>query len=379
MKKICFVTTIYLTYHCFLKGLSAYLHDSGYEVHLICGMDSVDHEDLPSFVVYHPVKMERGVSLSSFGAIRQIYRILAANKFDIVQYSTPNAAFYTSIAAKLASVPVRLYCQWGIRYMGFEGMSRRLFYLLEKITCRYSTFVEAESHGIRNYALQQGLYPPDKSCVVWNGSACGVDLKEFDFAKKEAWRKTVREKHGIKPEDFVFCFSGRLTADKGVNELFEAFLSLKDEHAKLIMLGFVDDESTLNKPLLEKIRHDPHVIFTGFIPEPGQYYAASDAFVSPSYREGFGLVAVEAQAMGLPAIVTDVPGQIDAILPDQTGLLCKVKDSGSLYSAMKKLIDDPDLTRRMGLNAERYVRESYDQKVLFEKLLAHREQLIGRA
>ena len=142
MKKICFVTTIYLTYKSFLKEFSKYLHETGeYEISLICNDEESIREDLPNYVHYYPVNMKRGVSLSAFSAIQSITRILKEKEFDIVQYSTPNAAFYTSIASKKAKVPVRLYCQWGIRYMGFEGAKRKIFKFLEKITCKNSTYI----------------------------------------------------------------------------------------------------------------------------------------------------------------------------------------------------------------------------------------------
>ena len=152
MKKICFVTTIYGTYRAFLKSFATYLHETGeYDIYLICNEEDCIIDDIQDFVTYLPVKMDRGVSLSAFSSIRAITKIIKGNKFDIVQYSTPNAAFYTSIAAKKAKVPVRLYCQWGIRYMGFEGWKRLLFKMLEKITCDNSTYIEVESHNIRNF------------------------------------------------------------------------------------------------------------------------------------------------------------------------------------------------------------------------------------
>ena len=218
MKKICFVTTVYVTYKSFLKQLSQYLYDSGeYDVSLICNNEEGVLDDLPSFVHYYPVNMKRGVSFSAFKAIRQISEILEKEKFDIVQYSTPNAAFYTSIAAKNKNIPVRLYCQWGIRYMGFEGWKRKIFKYLEKKTCDNSTFIEVESHNIRNFSLRENLYTSDKSCVIWNGSASGVDLNKFNITKKEYWRKRVRSKYNLQEKDIVFVFAGRLTADKGVN------------------------------------------------------------------------------------------------------------------------------------------------------------------
>lgn len=380
MKKICFVTTIYLTYRMFLKQLSYFLNETGeYDISLICNEELGIADDLPEFVHYYPVRMERGISLSAVSAIKDIEKILKNNKFDIVQYSTPNAAFYTSIAAKKVNVPVRLYCQWGIRYMGFEGWKRGLFKFLEKKTCDNSTFIEVESHNIRDFSLDEKLYTPERSCVIWNGSASGVDLKKFDIQKREQWRNEIREKYQIKSDEVVFAFAGRLTADKGVNELLEAFLSAVEEKnsARLMIMGGMDNSASLNETLMHQAEHSDKVIFTGSVPDIERYYAAADVFVAPSYREGFGLVVVEAEAMGLPAIVSDVPGQIDAIVPNVTGLTCKVKDVDTLEAAMKKMIDEDELRLRLGKAAAEFAESKFEQTKLFSYLKEHRDQLIG--
>ena len=380
MKRICFVTTIYMTYKSFLKNLSIYLHDTGeYDISLICADEQEAHEDVPDFVHYFPVKMERGVSLSMFESIKQIQVVLEKEKFDIVQYSTPNAAFYTSIAAKKAKVPVRLYCQWGIRYMGFEGWKRTLFKKLDKITCDNSTFIEVESDNIREFSLKEKLYTADRSCVIWNGSASGVDLSKFDISKKEQWNNEIRKKYDISENDVVFSFAARLTADKGINELLEAFTNLveKYDNIKLLVMGGMDDSGSINNELVKIAKNSGKVIFTGSVPDVERYYAASDVFVAPSYREGFGLVVIEAESMALPAIVSNVPGQIDAIVPNETGLDCVVKSSLSLQKQMEKLILDTELRKRLGANAQKFVEDNFEQKKLFEYLKKHRDELIG--
>lgn len=380
MLKICFVTTIYSTYRAFLKNLSGYLYDTGeYDISLICADEQEVHDDVPDFVHYFPVKMERGVSLSMFESIKQIQVVLEKEKFDIVQYSTPNAAFYTSIAAKKAKVPVRLYCQWGIRYMGFEGWKRALFKKLEKITCDNSTFIEVESDNIREFSLKEKLYTADRSCVIWNGSASGVDLSKFDISKKEQWNNEIRTKYDISDNDVVFSFAARLTADKGINELLEAFTNLveKYDNIKLLVMGGMDDSGSINNEFVKNAENSGKVIFTGSVPDVERYYAASDVFVAPSYREGFGLVVIEAEAMALPAIVSDVPGQIDAIVPNETGLDCVVKSASSLQKQMEKLILDTELRKRLGANAQKFVEDNFEQKKLFEYLKKHRDELIG--
>lgn len=381
MKKICFVTTVFVTYKSFLIDLSKYLYKTGeYDISLICNNEDVIEEIIPEFVHYHPVSMQRGVSLSMFSAIKEIQKIFEKEQFDIVQYSTPNAAFYASIAAKRAKVPVRLYCQWGIRYMGFEGWRRQLFKFLEKMTCKNSTYIEVESHNIRNFSLEEGLYTKEKSCVIWNGSACGVDLKRYDMDKKETWRTSIRKELNISKEDVVFAFAARLTADKGINELLDAFMKLEASYSnvKLLVMGGMDNSDSLDAELMRKAKKTENIIFTGNVAGIERYYAASDIFVAPSYREGFGLVVIEAEAMGIPAIVSNVPGQIDAIEDNVTGLSCQVKDADSLKQSMEYMLDHVEKRISMGKAAREFVEMNFEQEHLFQYLKEHRDLLIRR-
>lgn len=381
MKKICFVTTVFVTYKSFLTQLSKYLYESGeYDVSLICNEEDGIRDLIPHFVHYHPVVMHRGISWSMISAIREIKRILEKNKYDLVQYSTPNAAFYTSIAAKRANIPVRLYCQWGVRYMGFEGWKRALFKWIEKKTCENSTFIEVESHNIRRFSLEEGLYSKEKSCVIWNGSACGVNLDKFNIKKKAKWRTEIRRKYNIYENELVFAFAARLTADKGINELIKAFLNmeLNYENIKLIIMGAMDDSTSLDLDQIKRARQSKNVIFAGNVDDIEKYYAAIDVFVAPSYREGFGLVVIEAESMGVPAIVSDVPGQIDAIQNGITGLSCKVKDFVSLQECMEKLMIEFDMREKMGVSARKFVEDNFEQRKLFQYLKEHRDLLINR-
>lgn len=380
MKKICFVTTIYGTYKAFIWNFASYLHNTGeYEIYLICKEEEQIKTHLQDFVHYIPVKMERGISLSAFTSIKEMISVFKKYKFDIVQYSTPNASFYASIASKIAKIPVRLYALWGIRYMGFEGWRRVLFKTLEKITCKLSTYVEVESDNLRNFSLKESLFSQDKSCVVWNGSASGVDFTKFDISSKEQWRKEIRTELNITDEEVVFSYAARLTADKGLNELLEAFFNLKEKYdnIRLIIMGGMDDEASLNAELMDKAEKSSKVIITGSVPDVEKYFSATDVFVSPSYREGFGLVVIEAESMGLPAIVSNVPGQIDAIVPEKTGLPCEVKDVQSLQKQMEVLINDKEQRTYLGNNARKFVEDNFEQQKLFEHLKKHKDDLIG--
>lgn len=392
MKKICFVTTISATLSAFLMDFASYLHNSGqWEVTFICNTDDEFAKKLPEYIRYIPVPMKRGISFDGLRAVKNLKRIFAEERFDIVQYATPNAALYASVAARGSKVPVRIYTQWGIRYMGFEsGWKRKLFKLLEKKVCKNSTRIEPESFGIRDFAVSEGLYAADKAEVVGSGSACGVDLHKFDISKKDTWRREIRSRHGLSDNEVVFGFAARLCRDKGINELLCAFRGAYEKWhgeeqaegqsgkigAKLLVMGGMDDESSLDGELLEWAEKCEDVIFCGRVTDVMKYYAALDVFVSPSYREGFGLVLIEAQAMGVPVIATDVPGQIDAFLPDSTGIAVRVRDAVTLEYALIRMYGDTDMRERMGERAHGFAAEGFEQNALFALLKKARDEAV---
>lgn len=383
-KKICFVTTIPGTIRAFLLDFAQYLikeHD--YDVTFICSYEDFLQPLLTEGMHYIPVNMKRGIGFDGLSVIAKMYKIFKKGKFDIVQYATPNASLYASIAAKCAAVDNRLYTHWGSRYMGFKGgLSRFIFKTIEKISCSNATTIETESFSLMEYSVKDGLYSKEKAKVVWNGSACGVKLSGYDMNKKLEWRNKIRTKYNIPKNVIVFGWCGRITRDKGHNELFSAFreINKRNKSARLLMVGRYDNVETIDKELFDWAQSCPEVIFTGRVPssEVPAMYSAMDVFCSLSYREGFGLVVIEAAAMGLPGIVTDVPGQVDTIEDGITGLSVHDHDAESVVNAMNYYINNPKNIVLMGDNARKQVEEKYDQEKLFEKLAESRNNLINR-
>ena len=383
MKKICFVTTISLTIKSFLMDFAEYLvKEHGYEVYFMCDTD----DDLPNHLKegmhYIPVPMKRGISFDGVKVIMRMKKVFEYEQFDIIQYATPNAALYASIAANMAGVKNSLYTHWGSRYMGYSGgVCRFIFKTLEKIACKNSTIIETESFSLMEYSIKDGLYPREKASVIWNGSACGVKLENYLLDNRDKWRAEVRKQYGIPEDSVVFGWCGRITRDKGHNELFEAFREINktDKSARLLMVGDYDNVETLDKELFEWTKACPEVVFTGRVPFDmvQNMYSAMDVFCSLSYREGFGLVVIEAAAMGLPGIVTDVPGQMDTIESNVTGISVHDHDVKTVVDAMKFYIKNAVRLKEMGNEARKQVEEKYDQKVLFEKLAKHRNEIIA--
>lgn len=382
-KKICFCTTLGGTLG-FVKELSLYLVErENYEVTWLAG----DDERIHKFVSEHehirfiPLNMKRGLGLDGPKIIWKMYRIFKREKFDIVQYSTRNAGTWAAIAAWMAGVKTRLYCQWGMMFIALRGFKRALLKWDEKLIVRLSTVVESESFSMYETAIAHGIYKKDKASVIWNGSACGVAIEKYDMTQKAAWRKEVREEYGISEDATVFGYCGRITRDKGLNELFAAFKTVtenipKGKQTYLMIIGRDDHSETINPELFAWAKSSPFVKFTGYTTNVPKYYSALDVFTSLSYREGFGLVVIEAAAMGVPGIVSDALGQRDTIEHMKTGYSVRTYHVDDVVDAMNFYIAHPEKAVEMGATARKVAEEQYEQKELLKRLAEHRNQLI---
>lgn len=374
MKRICFVTTVPGTIRAFILPLAEYMHENTkWDISFICSDNENFEKSLPEYIHFYPVHMERGISLAGVKAMFQIKKILKKEKFDMVQYSTPNASLYTAMAAKSAKIPIRLYCQWGIAYVGFNGLKREIFKTVEKFVCGLSTYVQPDSKSNLNFARSEGLYSEKKSSVIWNGSACGVSLDKFNIQRKNEYRSYIREKYNIGRNTFVYIFIGRVTRDKGINELLSAFKKLNDDSV-LFLIGKNEVDTSVNRELYDWSLENKNIIYTGNVDDVERYLSASDCYVLPSYREGFGMSVIEAEAMGVPVIVTDIPGPVDAVIDNKTGLLVKKGDENFLLDAMKKI---RKLNyQEMGKEGHKFASDNFEQKQLFDKIIESRNELL---
>jgi len=381
-KKICFITTLPVTIEAFLLSQTEYLLTNGWDVSLICSKDYEFAKKIPRGVKYFPLPFKRGID--PFGmprAMIKLFRLFKRERFDIVQYSTPNASFYASIAAWLARIPVRLYAQWGLRYVGFTGFRRSLFKQIEFWCCRCSTIIEPVSVSNLEFAIKEELYHRDKGRVLWNGSASGVNLERFDITQKKVWRSAYRKKMGYDSHDLIIGFVGSIRSDKGCNELIVACRSFFSDmpNARLLLIGDKHFYATIEKDLRNWVNLSGQVRFIPPNSKIPQYMACMDILSLPSYREGFGMVIVEAEAMGIPVVVSDVPGPIDAMRHDETGLIVPVKDANALATALQVLLNDFAKRTAYGAAAEEFVRNNFDQKEFLRRVLDDKVRLLAES
>ena len=381
-KKICFVVTVSMTVDQFLRFGFEEFHNNGYDISLVCDMDQEYIDTLPEYVTPYPIKMSRGIDPKGMiKAISKMTKIFRTNKFDIIQYSTPNASFYASIAAKRAKIPVRLYCQWGLVFLGFSGVKRCIFKFIEKLVCKNSTDIQPDSKGNLDFCRENGFYNEEKSRVVWNGSANGINLSKFDYSKKNLFAKQIREEYCIDEDKIVLGFLGRVGKDKGFEELMRSFqiLCSKYDNLCLLYVGPNEKPDSVSSESLEYFESCKNIIYTGgWVDDTERYFAVMDILIFPSYREGFGSVVIEAESMGVPVVVSDIPGPQNGMIEEITGYKVPVKDVVSIVEKVSILIEDEQKRKEFGKAGRNFVVQNFDSEILLKKIIENRDWLISR-
>lgn len=379
--KICRIATVPFFLQNHLRGQIVATVAAGHEVTLI----SSEGPEMGALSAIHgirffPIEIPRKISpWQDLKAGWQLYRLFRTMRFDIVHSTTPKAGMVTAIAAYLAGVPVRLHTFTGQVWMEKKGLVRFLAKNGDRMTALFTTQCYADSPSQREYILQAGVVARQKIRVIGKGSLAGVDLTRFNSEVWAARKGAIRSELNLSPETQVITFIGRMAKDKGIDELISAFGMLDKETRSGLALLFVGpreaDWMTLSAETRRAIEDDPSIKFVGYSSEPERYLAITDIFCLPSYREGFGNVVIEAAAMGVATVGTDIVGLRDAIVDGVTGMLVPPKDAVALSRALLKLLQDSGLRNIMGAKAQARVRQDYDASKVNAAVLEEYEQL----
>ncbi len=312
-------------------------------------------------------------------AVYKLYRFLQQEKPSIVHSHTPKAGIVGMLAAYLAKVPHRLHTVAGLPLMEATGFKRRILNIVEKSTYRFATAIYPNSQGLYDFILSENFTSKNKLKIIGKGSSNGIDTNYFSTDHfPEVEQKQMKEELGIDRDDFVFVFVGRIVRDKGINELVSAFVKLQKEHVKcsLLLIGpFEEDLDPLDPQIVEEIHQHPRIYTTGYQQDVRPYFALSDALAFPSYREGFPNVVLQAGAMGLPSIVSDINGCNEIIEADVNGIIVPVKDEQSLYNAMHRLISEPLLAHKLSEKSRSLITSKFERKQVWNALLENYRQL----
>jgi glycosyltransferase involved in cell wall biosynthesis len=412
------MTTIPLSLDKLLSGQFTYMQKQGIEVLLASSEgEEIKKIEEETGLKVHVLPLTRAISpWQDLKALWATYRLIKRIKPDIVHTHTPKAGLIGMLAAYLAGVPVRMHTVAGLPVMETTGIKKKTLMLTEKLTSWAASGVYPNSFALKEYMIQKKLAPQRKLRVLAKGSSNGINLSHYDpQCYKEGANVRLRESLGIQKTDFVFTFIGRLVGDKGINELVEAFNTplpplkggtdgvsiLKGgTDGESILKGGTDGESILKggittsspleggqrgvfllligseepnlDPLQEKTRaaidQNPNIITTGWQDDVRPYLAITDVFVFPSYREGMPNVVLQAGAMGLPQIVTDINGSNEIVKHGENGIIVPSKDIESLQKAMQQLMTDDSLRVKMKEVAREHIASRFDQKLVWDAL-----------
>lgn len=330
-----------------------------------------------------PIEMTRTISpIKDLKSVWLLYKLFKKEKPLIVHTHTPKAGTVGMLAAKLAGVPHRLHTIAGLPLLEVSGKKRRLLDLVEKATYACATHIYPNSKGLYDIILANKFTEARKLKVIGQGSSNGIDTAHFDPGSYSIEEKQkLRLKHQMNEDDFVFIFVGRLVKDKGINELLEAFrkLSQQNSKAKLLLVGFLETGlDPLSNFSLEVLETNDNITFVGFQRDVRPYFAISDALTFPSYREGFPNVVMQAGAMGLPSIVSDINGCNEIVIDGENGIIIPPKKTDVLYNAMLRFVQDKELLSKLKSNARRMIVERYEQQVVWNAILTEYKQLEER-
>lgn len=369
--KLLYAVTVPISIH-LLRGQLSEMKRRGYEVTLLCSpgeklIDAGEQEGIKTV----PIMMARTINpVRDLVSLFKLVRYLRKNKPDITNVGTPKAGLLVGLAAWISRVPVRIYTQRGLRMETLAGWKRILLYATEKLTCAIAHRVWCISPSMRDSSIRLGLVSARRAIVLGHGSSNGLDMARFPIYE-ERWASRIaelRKELKLSSDAQVIGFSGRMTIDKGVEELVKVFDKLRDTlpSIKLLLVGTFEAEDPVPARLRERIENDPNIIMAGYQKEPAPYYGLMNVFLFPTYREGFGNVILEASAAGVPVVTNNVTGARDAVMHGESGLVVKARDVAELTNAVELLLTNPSEAERLGINGRRRVEQFFRSEVIWE-------------
>jgi len=378
-KKIAFVVAIPLTARAFLMDHFDYLLKE-YDVHLVANFPSEEEkrEFEAKGIICHNVPIQRAITVGGdLKGLIALRRLFKQEKFECVHSVTPKAGLLTALAGWLAGVPNRVHIFTGQVWATRKGAMRLMLKGMDKLISTLNTKLLVDGEGQRQYLIKEGILSEKNSLVPAEGSIAGIKLDRYVIS--EDVRNEERKNLGLTDNDVVYIFLGRLNHDKGIGELFEAFnrLVVERENAKLLFYGMDEEGYDQKADNYPNIKRGVNYFFPGLTKTPFNALQAGDVFVLPTWREGFGVSVLEAQALGLPVITSDAYGVVDASVEGVTGFRCKVNDPEGLYKCMKNYYDNAEMRKAHGLAGRKRVEEHFSNDRVSGAWLEIYKEMLG--
>jgi glycosyltransferase involved in cell wall biosynthesis len=375
-KKIIRITTVPISMNKILEGQMAYIND----YYNLIGASRYVEKDFKEIKEREGIKMLvipfcRTINLrQDLVSLYELIKLFRKEKPDLVHTHTPKAGLLGMLAAKITNVPLRLHTVGGMPLMGVTGKRLKILRFMEKLTYKYAHKIYPNSVGLKDFILQNKFTTLDKIKVLGNGSSNGVDTSFYnkDYPNAEVEALNLKQRLGIETSDFIFMFLGRLAKDKGIIELVSAFnkLSGNNPNLKLLLVGPLEEENgSLPKETLQIIKNTKAIIYPGRTDNVRAFLKLADVFVLPSFREGFPNALLQAGAMSLPLIATNINGSNEIIEDNKTGFLVPIQDEKSLLHKMKFLYENSETRINFGDKIRETIEEKFKQSIIWEELL----------
>lgn len=377
-RRVCFVTSAPITLSVFFRAHLAVLRQE-YDVTLVSNGSAHDVAPLlGSHVGFVPLRIERRISIARDAtALVNLYRLFRRERFNSVHSMTPKAGLLAMVAARFAGVPHRIHTFTGQVWATRTGVRRMVLKSLDRLLSTSATALLADSESQSRFLIENGIGRPGQIAVLADGSVAGVDLERF--RPRSETRGRMRRDYGISDDAVLFMFLGRLSLDKGLGDLARAFAITATKAPSVHLLVVGPDEDGFESELSRLAACFPGRVHSfGFADRPEDHMAAADVFCLPSYREGFGVVIIEAAAVGLPAIASRIYGITDAVEDGVTGLLHTAGSASEIAQAMQRLASDETLRRRMGDAARARVATRFSEARLTTAFCEFYRTLFGR-
>ncbi len=346
----------------FLRGQAAFMRERGIQLGAISSPGpELEDFGMTESVDTFGIPISRHISpVADLVSIARLVRRFRLEKPDIVHTHTPKGGLLGTIAAWLARVPVRVHTIHGLVYMTSSGRKRQLLMAAERLTCRLANDVLCVSESVRGIAIDDGIVPHSKVKVLGNGSANGINTG-VDFNPENYSRDEMRAAYGLPLDAQVVLFVGRLSRDKGISELAQAWASLAETYpySTLMLAGDVDDRDPVESRVMQRLLSDNRVTHLGHHTQIAELLSVANVLVLPTYREGFPTVLLEASAMAVPIVATDVPGCQDAVVNGVTGTLVPARNATELVRAIASYLEAPEIALAHGQAGRKRVKECF--------------------
>jgi glycosyltransferase involved in cell wall biosynthesis len=371
------ISTVPASLNILLKGQLAFLQKYFDLTAVSSAGDDLQEVKEREKVNIHAIGIKRNISpLSDLVSLVKLYFYFRREKPFMVHSITPKAGLLSMMAAKMAGVPVRIHTFTGLIFPNKVGPTKKVLIAMDKLLCACATNIYPEGKGVKNSLESYGITQKPLR-VLANGNVNGINLDHFSRqALSIDQTKNLKQELGIKDSDFVFVFVGRLVRDKGINELVQAFSELDLANLKLLLVGpFESNLDPLHANTLKSIEENPGIIAPGRQRDVRPYFAISDALAFPSYREGFPNVVMQAGAMELPAIVTNISGCNEIVQEGVNGTIIPPANVEALKTAMRRMVTDEEYRLSLKKNARSMIVSRYEQKLVWEALLEEYQRL----